>query len=91
MVNLLIVLLYNIGEITSGVKYCDVYIFDFIYDYDYLGTWIDHHNDFQLHRHCIGTGFNPDVIERSYDDIKIKELKENYQKCALLFDKMEIV
>ena len=39
----------------------------------------------------IGTGFNPDVIERSYDNIKIKELKENYQKCALLFDKMEIV
>lgn len=38
----------------------------------------------------IGVGFNPDVIERMYEDIKFDKMNENHRICSLLFYEMKI-
>ena len=38
----------------------------------------------------IGTGFNPDVIKRLYDDFKIDSYDEDNKMCVLIFDEMKI-
>ena len=38
----------------------------------------------------IGTGFNPDVINRLYDDFKIDSYDEDNKMCVLIFDEMKI-
>uniref|UniRef100_A0A7M5VE59 Uncharacterized protein n=1 Tax=Clytia hemisphaerica TaxID=252671 RepID=A0A7M5VE59_9CNID len=38
----------------------------------------------------IGTGYNPDVIKRLYDDYKLDDMPEGHRICTLLFDEMKI-